>query len=83
MTSQYWDKHPWRTLLYMTTMGAGFFIGLFLALHLVLIYSRIAPDPSAFDFYPIMAGLGVIFGFERWWGYESGGINPFHESSAQ
>ncbi|MDG6900653.1 MAG: hypothetical protein JRM80_01630 [Nitrososphaerota archaeon] len=73
------DRRPWRTLLYCTGVGVGFFVSLFLALHLVLIYSGIAPDPSVFRFYPIMAGLGVLFGFERWWAYEQGGVNPFHE----
>lgn len=81
MTSDLYDadKHPLRTLLYCITVGMGFFTSLILALHLALVYSGVAPDPSVFNFYPIMAGLGVVFGFERWWGYEQGGVNPFHD----
>jgi drug/metabolite transporter (DMT)-like permease len=62
-------------------MGAGvlFFVGLFLCLHLLLIYAGAAPDPSVYNFYPLMAGLGALFGFERWWAHEQGGVNPFHD----
>ena len=31
-------------------------------------------DPSLLSFYPLMAVIAVIFGFERW-SYESGGVN--------
>jgi hypothetical protein len=76
------DKHPARTLLYCISVGAAFFTGLFLLLYLALVHSGKAPDPSVFRFYPIMAGLGLIFGFERWWAYEQGGVNPFHNESS-
>ncbi len=73
------DKHPLRTLVFMVSVGVAFFVFLFLVLHIVLVVDGLAPDPSVLNFYPIMAGLGLVFGFERWWGYEQGGVNPFHD----
>ncbi len=83
MTNHWGDKHPVRTLLYLITLGAGIFTLFLLVLHLLLIYGGVPTDPSIFNFYAVMAGLGVLFGFERWWGYEQGGYNPFRESTAQ
>ena len=37
------------------------------------------PDSTFYNFYPIMVALGAAFGFERWWAYEQGEHNPFHD----
>jgi len=83
METQSPDKNPLRRLLYLTVAGMGIFMSFLLVLQLSLVYFGTAPDPSVFKFYPIMAGLGALFGFERWWSYEQGEYNPFHESAAQ
>jgi hypothetical protein len=68
-----------RRLVWMMSVGMVFFVALFLFVHIVLIYAGAAPDPTVYRFYPIMAGLGALFGFERWWAHEQGGVNPFHD----
>lgn len=80
MESQIEDKNPFRTFLVCIFGGASIFILLFAAFHLmILMYAPTTLDFSALYFYPIMAGLGMVFGFERWWSYEQGSYNPFHD----
>lgn len=72
------DENPLRTLLVCVAGGSALFILFLLPIHLlVLLYAPTAFDPSVWDFYPILAGLGVVFGFERWLSYEQGSYNPF------
>ncbi len=68
-----------KRLVKMVAAGIGIFVVLLLALQAVLVYAGAAPDSSIYRFYPIMAALGVVFGFERWWATEQGGNNPFHD----
>ncbi|MDE1853500.1 MAG: hypothetical protein KGI38_07115 [Thaumarchaeota archaeon] len=80
MTNEHVDKHPLRTLILL--IGAGsmiFMLGLSILLAFLGYAGRVWYDPSVLDFYPLMAGLGALFGFERWWGYEYGETNPFHD----
>jgi len=74
------DKHPFRTLLiFIAAGGCLFTLGLFLLLTFITVFGGINMDSSVLDFYPLMAGAGALFGFERWWYHESGGVNPFHD----
>lgn len=74
------DKHPIRSLLIFVAAGSGIFaFGLFLLLTAMSVYGGIRLDSSVLNFYPLMAGAGALFGFERWWYHESGGVNPFHD----
>jgi uncharacterized RDD family membrane protein YckC len=66
-------------LLKMLAVGSAFFVILLFAVQVILIFGKLAPDSSFYNFYPIMAGLGALFGFERWWAHEQGGVNPFHD----
>jgi hypothetical protein len=60
--------------------GASIFVaGLFAFLTAIGIIGGIWFDSSVLKFYPMMAGLGALFGFERWWSYEVGPVNPFHD----
>jgi hypothetical protein len=73
------DARHLRTLLMMVAGGTSIFVLGFMAFHLALVFGGHAPDRSVLDFYPLMAGIGALFGFERWWSYEQGGVNPFHD----
>jgi len=80
MADKSFDKHPVRTL--MAFLAAGSLISvsaLLVLLTLIDVYAGVRYDPSVLNFYPLMAGVGALFGFERWWSYESGGTNPFHD----
>jgi hypothetical protein len=63
----------------MLAGGASIFVLALLGLHLALILAGVGPDSSVLNFYPLMVGAGALFGFERWWSYEQGGVNPFHD----
>ncbi len=56
-----------KRLLKMVAAGSAVFSALLFALQALLVHEGLAPDSSFYDFYPIMAALGVAFGFERWW----------------
>lgn len=74
------DENPLRTLLISVSVGVLLFVfALFVLLTVMDFYGGVRLDPSVLNFYPLMAGAGVLFGFERWWAYEQGGVNPFHE----
>ena len=74
------EKHPARSLAYFLAAGASLFVaGLFVTLT-SLGAAGVRYDSSVLDFYPVMAGLGAIFGFERWWSHIYGPSNPFHDS---
>jgi len=74
------DKHPYRTLVLFLAAGCGIFAGaLFFILYLLMGIGGYNLDASVVNFYPLMAGAGGLFGFERWLYYESGGVNPFHD----
>jgi len=74
------DKHPYRTLLVLLAAGTTIFVlSFFLILFAVTAFTGLRFDSSVVDFYPWIAGAGALFGFERWWAYESGGVNPFHD----
>lgn len=60
--------------------GACAFVALLAALQFALSSVGVKLDATFYDFYPIMAGLGAVFGFERWWGQELGEYNPFHDT---
>lgn len=79
MNSESVDRHQIRTLLISLAAGTGMFvIGFFLIIFVLTAYGHLKFDPSVIDFYPLIAGAGALFGFERWWYNESGGVNPFH-----
>ncbi len=74
------DKNPMRTLLISMAFGGSFFVFVLFALLTALgFWGGVWFDPSVGNFYPIMAVVGALFGFERWWAYEQGGVNPFHD----
>lgn len=78
--SKHPDKHPWRTLAKAIPAGASIFMAMFFVLQMSLqVGAGYYPDSSVWNFYPLMAFAGAIFGFERWWAYEQGPYNPFHE----
>ena len=66
-------------LVFFVAAGCLVFVSSLAAVQGLLSYAGPAPDSSVFAFCPIMAGLGAAFGFERWWSYELGPCNPFHE----
>jgi hypothetical protein len=43
------------------------------------VWGKVNYDPSIWNFYPLMAAIGAMFAFERWWTYECGGVNPWHD----
>jgi hypothetical protein len=59
--------------------GACLFVAPVVALQAAPNFVGLRPDSTFYDFYPIMAALGAVFGFERWWGQEQGEYNPFHD----
>jgi hypothetical protein len=63
----------------MLVGGASIFVLGFLVFQLALIFAGHALDGSVLNFYPLVAGAGALFGFERWWSNEQGGVNPFHD----
>ncbi|MDE1858141.1 MAG: hypothetical protein KGI26_03630 [Thaumarchaeota archaeon] len=74
------DPHPLRSLVLFLGSGAAIFVlGLFLVLWFLGAAGGFSYDPSVLDFYPVMAGLGAVFGFERWWAHMYGPSNPFHD----
>ncbi len=73
-------RGPMRNLLVMLVAGAFLSVFALLLFQLALTLAGVPPDSSVLDFYPIMAGAGLIFGFERWWSYEQGPVNPFHDA---
>jgi len=60
--------------------GVCAFLVLLAALQVALSLVGLRQDPTFYYFYPVMAALGGVFGFERWWGQEQGDYNPFHDS---
>ena len=71
-------SHLKRLVLFMAAVIAIFLLFL-VAVQVALGLVGKLPDPTFYDFYPIMVALGAAFGFERWWAYEQGEHNPFHE----
>lgn len=70
------DPHPLRTLvIFVIAMIAIFVAGLFLVLAILADYAGVSYDPSVLKFYPVMAILGAVVGFELWWSYEYGPVN--------
>jgi hypothetical protein len=75
------DNRPLRTLALFLAGGAFLFVlGLFTFLTLLGAIGGFSFDSSVLSFYPIITGLGALFGFGRWWSYEVGPVNPFHDS---
>jgi hypothetical protein len=68
-----------RTLALFLVAGVVLFVGLMAVINLIMLRFLAAPDQSILYFYPVMAGAGALFGFERWWAHEQGPYNPFHE----
>lgn len=74
------DRHPVRSLLVSLGFGILLFDGALFVLLALLSYNPYSkPDPSVSNFYWLVTFCGLVFGFERWWHHESGGINPFHD----
>jgi drug/metabolite transporter (DMT)-like permease len=72
-------QQPPQELPIFVCAGAFLFaFGFFLFLTAIQL-GGVRLDPSFLSFYPPMAVILVIFGFERWRSYESGGVNPFHD----
>ena len=71
-------SHLKRLVLFMAA-GVGIFTLFLVVVQIALGLVGKLPDPTFYDFYPIMVALGAVFGFERWWAYEQGEHNPFHE----
>jgi len=78
--SQPVDKHPLRSLAKSLLFGTLLFLSLIVAVQLVLtlLARGVGIDATFWRFYPLMGGVGALFGFERWWAYEQDGVNPFH-----
>lgn len=77
------DKHPLRDLAFMVAAGVSIFmVGFFILRISLQVLVGFVPDPSVWNFYWLMALAGGVFGFERWWSYEQGPYNPFHEREA-
>ncbi|HUI85909.1 MAG TPA: hypothetical protein VLY21_01985 [Nitrososphaerales archaeon] len=74
------DKHPARSLLVSVLVGCLIFIFFLFVVQMTLQYfaAGYGLDSSFEEFYPIMAALGALWGFSRWWSYEQGEYNPFH-----
>ncbi len=68
-----------KRLLMFVAAGSSIFTLFVLMLHVALVYAGRAPDPTVYNFYPIMAALGGAFGVERWWAHEQGEYNPVHD----
>jgi hypothetical protein len=73
-------KNHVKRMAMLTTVGACAFLALLAALQVALSFVGLRQDATFYDFYPIMAALGAVFGFERWWGQEQGDYNPFHDT---
>jgi hypothetical protein len=69
-----------RRMAMMIAAGACAFMALLAALQVAFGFVGLKMDATFYEFYPIMAGLGALFGFERWWGRELGDYNPFHDT---
>lgn len=80
MTDEEQDKNLLRSLLISIVSGCFVFVFLLLLVQLDLAYFAAGTrlDSSFADFYPMMVGLGVLWGFSRWCSYEQGEYNPFH-----
>ncbi len=68
-----------KRLLAFVAAGSSIFTLFILMLQVELVRAGQAPDPTVYDFYPIMAALGAAFGVERWWAHEQGEYNPVRE----
>ncbi|MDV3293958.1 MAG: hypothetical protein LYZ70_06775 [Nitrososphaerales archaeon] len=68
-----------KRLGFFTLAGGAIFVALLVALQAALAFAGHPVDSSIYKFYPILAGLGAAFGFERWWAHEQGDVNPFHD----
>ncbi len=81
MSEEGTDRHPVRTLVFFLAAGVGLFVaGLYAVLTLLGSVGGAGYDASVLSFYPFMAALGAVFGFERWWSYELGPYNPIHDN---
>lgn len=69
-----------KRMVALIVAGACIFVALLVALQVALNYVGVRFDGTFYEFYPIMAGVGAVFGFERWWGQEQGEYNPFHDA---
>jgi hypothetical protein len=67
-------------MVLLIALFACVFMVLLAALQVALSSVGIRYGGSFYEFYPIMAGLGAIVGFERWWSQELGDYNPFHDT---
>ncbi len=68
-----------KRLVKLMVVGVCIFLLALAGLQAALSFGGLPPDRSFYNFYPIMAVLGAVFGFERWWGQEQGDYNPFHD----
>lgn len=80
MTEEPPDKHPVRSLAFFLAAGIVIFVGgLFAVLTSLKALGGVSFDSSVLDFYPVLAGLGALFGFSLWMSFEAGPSNPFHD----
>jgi len=68
-----------KRMIFFIIIFACIFVGLLAALQVALKFVGVQLGVSVYEFYPMMAGLGAVVGFERWWGNELGEYNPFHD----
>lgn len=68
-----------KTLAKFILLGVLLFVGVLVALQAGYAYFHPTEVLQLMPFYPIMGFAGALFGFERWWSQEQGGVNPFHE----
>lgn len=74
------DRHPWRTLAVCEAGGILLFVGLLFAILTLTANAGVKYEgPSVLNFYLFIAGVGALYGFERWWTHEYGPSNPFHD----
>jgi hypothetical protein len=57
-----------KGMLKLMAAGACVFLLLLVALQVALSFAGNPVDSTFYKFYPIMAALGAVFGFERWGG---------------
>jgi hypothetical protein len=74
------NKHLVRSLAASVVFGCLIFVVFLLFVQFILAYfaGGAGLDSSFGEFYPLMGGLGAIWGFSRWWSSEQGDYNPFH-----
>ena len=74
------DWNPLKRLPVFLAAGSFIFVLFLLAVEAALVYlGGWKPDSSVANFYWLMGVIGTVWGFERWWSYELGPCNPFHD----